>query len=96
MQHSEFKIGGTFRCDGRLWRCIDIGTRTIWRREPLLMPQKRPPEQPRRSDALGGNRTFGGSVPNRRRALPAGSRSRRAAAGRITVGFTHLFRDIGG
>ncbi|MBV8492071.1 MAG: hypothetical protein JO162_01175 [Alphaproteobacteria bacterium] len=29
MQHSEFKIGGTFRCDGRLWRCTDIGTRTI-------------------------------------------------------------------
>jgi len=29
MQHSEFKIGGIFRCDGRLWRCTDIGTRTI-------------------------------------------------------------------
>jgi acetyltransferase len=29
MQHSEFKIGGISRCDGRLWRCTDIGTRTI-------------------------------------------------------------------
>jgi hypothetical protein len=29
MQHSEFKIGGIFRCGGRLWRCTDIGTRTI-------------------------------------------------------------------
>lgn len=29
MQHSEFKIGGTFRCGGRLWRRTDIGTRTI-------------------------------------------------------------------
>jgi hypothetical protein len=29
MRHSEFKIGGTFRCGGRLWRCTDIGTRTI-------------------------------------------------------------------
>lgn len=29
MQHSEFKIGGTFRCGARLWRCTDIGTRTI-------------------------------------------------------------------
>ena len=29
MRHAEFKIGGTFRCGGRLWRCSDIGTRTI-------------------------------------------------------------------
>jgi hypothetical protein len=30
MRHAEFKIGGTFRCGGgRLWRCTDIGTRTI-------------------------------------------------------------------
>jgi len=29
MKHSEFKIGGTFRCGGRQWRCTDIGTRTI-------------------------------------------------------------------
>jgi hypothetical protein len=29
MQHSEFKIGGIFRCGGQLWRCTDIGTRTI-------------------------------------------------------------------
>ena len=29
MQHSEFKIGGTFWCGGRQWRCTDIGTRTI-------------------------------------------------------------------
>jgi hypothetical protein len=29
MQHSEFKIGGIFRCGGRLWRCTDIGARTI-------------------------------------------------------------------
>jgi hypothetical protein len=29
MEHSEFKIGGTFRCGGRQWCCTDIGTRTI-------------------------------------------------------------------
>ncbi|HEY6334757.1 MAG TPA: hypothetical protein VI113_02615 [Alphaproteobacteria bacterium] len=29
MEHSEFKIGGTFHCGGRQWRCTDIGTRTI-------------------------------------------------------------------
>jgi hypothetical protein len=29
MQHLEFKVGGIFRCDGRLWRCTDIGARTI-------------------------------------------------------------------
>lgn len=29
MRHAEFKIGGTFRCGGQLWRCTDIGTRTI-------------------------------------------------------------------
>jgi hypothetical protein len=28
MQLSEFKIGGTFWCSGRQWRCTDIGTRT--------------------------------------------------------------------
>jgi len=29
MQHHEFRIGGTFWCSGRQWRCTDIGTRTI-------------------------------------------------------------------
>ena len=29
MKHSEFKIGGAFRCGGRQWRCTDVGTRTI-------------------------------------------------------------------
>ena len=29
MRHSEFKIGETFWCGGRQWRCTDIGTRTI-------------------------------------------------------------------
>lgn len=29
MRHSEFAIGGTFRCGERRWRCTDIGTRTI-------------------------------------------------------------------
>ena len=29
MQHSEFKIGGIFRCGGRLWHCTDIGRRKI-------------------------------------------------------------------
>lgn len=29
MKHSEFKIGETFWCSGRQWRCTDIGTRTI-------------------------------------------------------------------
>jgi hypothetical protein len=29
MQHDEFRIGGTFWCGGRHWRCTDIGTRTI-------------------------------------------------------------------
>ena len=29
MRHAEFKIGGTFQCGGGLWRCTDIGTRTI-------------------------------------------------------------------
>ena len=28
MQHSELRIGGTFWCGGRQWRCSDIGTRT--------------------------------------------------------------------
>jgi antitoxin ParD1/3/4 len=29
MQHNEFKIGETFWCSGRQWRCTDIGTRTV-------------------------------------------------------------------
>jgi hypothetical protein len=29
MQHEEFKIGETFWCGDRQWRCTDIGTRTI-------------------------------------------------------------------
>ncbi len=29
MTHSDFKIGLEFTCDGRLWRCTDVGTRTI-------------------------------------------------------------------
>jgi hypothetical protein len=29
MTHSEFVMGGTFWCGGRLWRCTDIGSRTI-------------------------------------------------------------------
>jgi hypothetical protein len=29
MRHTDFIIGGTFRCGGRQWRCTDIGTRTI-------------------------------------------------------------------
>ena len=29
MERSQFKIGGTFWCAGRTWRCTDIGTRTI-------------------------------------------------------------------
>ncbi len=29
MQHEEFRIGETFWCGGRQWRCTDIGTRTI-------------------------------------------------------------------
>jgi len=29
MKHSEFRIGETFWCSGRAWRCTDIGTRTI-------------------------------------------------------------------
>jgi hypothetical protein len=29
MQHNDFRIGGTFWCGGRQWRCTDIGTRTI-------------------------------------------------------------------
>jgi hypothetical protein len=29
MRHDEFRIGGTFWCGGRQWRCTDIGTRTI-------------------------------------------------------------------
>jgi len=29
MKHGEFKIGKSFWCDDREWRCTDIGTRTI-------------------------------------------------------------------
>jgi hypothetical protein len=29
MRHAGFRIGAEFRCAGRLWRCTDIGTRTI-------------------------------------------------------------------
>lgn len=29
VNHSEFIIGNTFWCGGSLWRCTDIGTRTI-------------------------------------------------------------------
>jgi hypothetical protein len=29
MRHGDFRIGAEFRCGDRLWRCTDIGTRTI-------------------------------------------------------------------
>ena len=29
MRLDEFEIGKTFRCDGRQWRCTDIGTRVV-------------------------------------------------------------------
>ncbi len=29
MRHDEFRIGETFWCSGRQWRCTDIGTRTV-------------------------------------------------------------------
>ena len=29
MKHGEFAIGETFCCDGRRWRCTDVGTRVI-------------------------------------------------------------------
>jgi hypothetical protein len=29
MNHSDFIIGRMFWCAGRIWRCTDIGTRTI-------------------------------------------------------------------
>ena len=29
MKHTDFVIGETFRCSGRMWRCTDIGIRTI-------------------------------------------------------------------
>jgi len=29
MKHEAFRIGETFWCSGRPWRCTDIGTRTI-------------------------------------------------------------------
>jgi hypothetical protein len=29
MKHSDFSIDETFRCGDGMWRCTDIGTRTI-------------------------------------------------------------------
>jgi hypothetical protein len=29
MKRTDFAIGGEFWCDGRQWRCTDIGTRVI-------------------------------------------------------------------
>ena len=29
MERNEFEIGKTFWCDGKPWRCTDIGTRVI-------------------------------------------------------------------
>ena len=29
MRLDEFEVGKAFRCDGRLWRCTDIGTRAV-------------------------------------------------------------------
>jgi hypothetical protein len=29
MLHDEFRVGETFRCGGKCWRCTDIGERTI-------------------------------------------------------------------
>jgi hypothetical protein len=29
MKHSDFTIGSEFWCDGKQWRCTDVGTRTI-------------------------------------------------------------------
>jgi hypothetical protein len=29
MKHGDFKIGERFTCGGKIWRCTDIGTRTI-------------------------------------------------------------------
>jgi hypothetical protein len=29
MRLDGFEIGKTFRCDGRLWRCTDVGTRVV-------------------------------------------------------------------
>lgn len=29
MRHDEFQMGLAFVCGGRLWRCTDVGTRTI-------------------------------------------------------------------
>jgi hypothetical protein len=29
MKLAEFKVGEEFWCDGRQWRCTDIGTRTV-------------------------------------------------------------------
>ena len=29
MKYSDFTIGCDFKCNGRIWRCTDIGTRVI-------------------------------------------------------------------
>lgn len=29
MDHQEFEIGLEFQCGGKVWRCTDVGTRTI-------------------------------------------------------------------
>lgn len=29
MEHSEFRVGETFYCGGRCWRCTDVGGRVI-------------------------------------------------------------------
>ena len=29
MNHNEFSIGLDFWCDGRRWRCTDVGTRVV-------------------------------------------------------------------
>jgi hypothetical protein len=29
MKHSEFRVGKSFWCGGRLWRCTDIGSRVV-------------------------------------------------------------------
>ena len=29
MKHEDFKVGETFLCGGKVWKCTDKGTRTI-------------------------------------------------------------------
>ena len=29
MRHSDFRIGIDFCCDGKRWRCTDVGTRVV-------------------------------------------------------------------